>query len=185
MPYERAECLDHVYNNIGYGYKITTLSHLGQSDHLSLFLTPVYKPLIRKTKPSVRTIKTWLVFLGGNSEIVWMSWRRCFAASLISYCQCALSTIASSRPLSCLSEKMPISNLNVYRPVALTSNVMKCFERVVLRQIKLTLSPTLDQHQSAYGANRSTDDASQHSSLHCDDSSGAPGNICEDTVCGL
>ncbi|MGL4742423.1 MAG: hypothetical protein ACRC41_16790 [Sarcina sp.] len=37
----------------------TALPHLGQSDHLSLFLTPKYSPLINRVKPSVRTIKVW------------------------------------------------------------------------------------------------------------------------------
>ncbi|KAF7642598.1 hypothetical protein LDENG_00255210 [Lucifuga dentata] len=36
---------------------------------------------------------------------------------------------------------------------------MKCFEKLGLRHIKATLPPTLDQHQFAYRANRSTEDA--------------------------
>lgn len=51
------------------------------------------------------------------------------------------------------------SSLNDYRPVALTSVVMKCFERLVLKHIKTSLPSTLDPHQFAYRANRSTDDA--------------------------
>lgn len=52
--------LHHVYSNIREGNKVSTYSHLGQSDHLSLFLTLAYRPLIRKTKPSVRNTKIWL-----------------------------------------------------------------------------------------------------------------------------
>ena len=51
--------LDHVYTNIDGAYTATPLPHLGQSDHLSLFLTPKYSPLINRVKPSVRTIKVW------------------------------------------------------------------------------------------------------------------------------
>ena len=51
--------LDHVYTNIDGAYIVTPLPHLGQSDHLSLFLTPKYSPLINRVKPSVRTIKVW------------------------------------------------------------------------------------------------------------------------------
>ncbi len=36
---------------------------------------------------------------------------------------------------------------------------MKCLERLVLQHIKAALPPTLDPHQYAYRANRSTDDA--------------------------
>ncbi|KAI5617022.1 gastrula zinc finger protein XlCGF28.1-like [Silurus asotus] len=51
--------LDHVYSNMAGAYIATPLPHLGQSDHLSLFLTPKYAPLINQVKPSVRTIKVW------------------------------------------------------------------------------------------------------------------------------
>ncbi|KAF7708686.1 hypothetical protein HF521_017743, partial [Silurus meridionalis] len=51
--------LDHVYTNMPGAYVATPLPHLGQSDHLSLFLTPKYAPLINRVKPSVRTIKVW------------------------------------------------------------------------------------------------------------------------------
>ncbi|KAL0201505.1 hypothetical protein M9458_004692, partial [Cirrhinus mrigala] len=42
-------------------YIVTPHPHLGQSDHLSLFLTPKYSPLINRVKPSVKTIKVWPV----------------------------------------------------------------------------------------------------------------------------
>ncbi|KAK1788023.1 hypothetical protein P4O66_016497 [Electrophorus voltai] len=49
--------------------------------------------------------------------------------------------------------------LNDYRPVALTSIIMKCFERLVMRNIKTQLPPSLDPLQFMYRSNRSTDDA--------------------------
>ncbi|KAK2868546.1 hypothetical protein Q7C36_000417 [Tachysurus vachellii] len=52
--------LDHVYTNMAGAYVVTPLHHLVQLDHLSLFLTPKYAPLINQVKPSVRTIKVWL-----------------------------------------------------------------------------------------------------------------------------
>ncbi|KAL3981030.1 carcinoembryonic antigen-related cell adhesion molecule [Sarotherodon galilaeus] len=51
--------LDHVYSNLAGAYKATPLPDIGQSDHLSLFLTPRYSPLIQRVKPAVRTIKVW------------------------------------------------------------------------------------------------------------------------------
>ncbi len=68
------------------------------------------------------------------------------------------------------------SCLNDYRPVALTSIVMKDFERLVKSHICSSIPVTLDPLQFAYRPNRSTDDAiSQvlHSSLtHIDSSNG-------------
>jgi hypothetical protein len=54
-------------------------------------------------------------------------------------------------------KKANITELNDYRPVALTSVIMKCFERLVKDHI--TLPATLDPLQFAYRPNRSTNDA--------------------------
>ncbi len=66
--------------------------------------------------------------------------------------------------------------LNDYRPVALTSTVMKVFERLLKNLICSAVPATLDPLQFAYRPNRSTDDAiSQvlHSSLtHIDSKNG-------------
>jgi hypothetical protein len=49
--------------------------------------------------------------------------------------------------------------LNDYRPVALTSVVMKTLERLVLRYLKTCIPPSFDPFQFAYRANRSVEDA--------------------------
>ena len=51
------------------------------------------------------------------------------------------------------------AGMNNYRPVALTSVVMKCFERLVKDHICSSHQGTLDPLQFAYRSNRSTDDA--------------------------
>uniref|UniRef100_A0A8C6PAK0 Reverse transcriptase domain-containing protein n=1 Tax=Nothobranchius furzeri TaxID=105023 RepID=A0A8C6PAK0_NOTFU len=56
-------------------------------------------------------------------------------------------------------KKPRITGLNDYRPVALTSVVMKSFERLVLPRLKSFTSPLLDPLQFVYRANRSVDDA--------------------------
>ena len=56
-------------------------------------------------------------------------------------------------------KKDRITCLNDYRPVALTSVVMKCFERLILSFLKPITDPLLDPLQFAYRANRSVDDA--------------------------
>ncbi len=68
------------------------------------------------------------------------------------------------------------SCLNDYRPVALTSLVMKVFERLLKSHICSSIPVILDPLQIAYRPNRSTDDAISHilhSSLtHIDSSNG-------------
>ncbi|KAM3866909.1 uncharacterized protein ACN63O_008607 [Diretmus argenteus] len=61
-----------------------------------------------------------------------------------------------------------ITCLNNYRPIALTSVVMKLFERIILSHLKEHTSPLLDTRQFAYRPNRSVEDAANlalHSTL--------------------
>ena len=52
-----------------------------------------------------------------------------------------------------------VTCLNDYRPLALTSVAMKCFEKLVMAHINTIIPETLDPLQFAYHPNRSTDDA--------------------------
>ncbi|KAK3570550.1 hypothetical protein QTP86_022086, partial [Hemibagrus guttatus] len=56
-------------------------------------------------------------------------------------------------------KKTKITGLNDYRPITLTSVVMKSFERLMLSYLKDITDPLLDPLQFAYRANRSVDDA--------------------------
>ena len=58
-----------------------------------------------------------------------------------------------------IPKKPKVTSLNDYRPVALTSVVMKVFERLVLRHLQSITNDKLDPFQFAYRANRSVDDA--------------------------
>jgi len=55
-------------------------------------------------------------------------------------------------------KKSSVSYLNDYRPIVLTSTIMKCFERLVMRHIKTQLLPSPDPLQFVFGPNSSTDD---------------------------
>ena len=56
-------------------------------------------------------------------------------------------------------KKQPIKSINDYRPVALTSVIMKVFEKIVLNYLKSFISQILDPAQFAYRANRCVEDA--------------------------
>ena len=78
-----------------------------------------------------------------------------------------VKTLASLSAQTCFKQAtiVPVSKntkvacLNDYRPVALTSVAMKCFERLVMAHINTIIPETLDPIQFAYRTNRSTDDA--------------------------
>lgn len=58
-PTRGENILDRVYSNLKQAYRTVPLPHPGTSDHLSLLLVPAYTPLRRKTKPVVKSVKTW------------------------------------------------------------------------------------------------------------------------------
>ena len=47
FPARGENTLDHVYSNIKDAYKASPAPHLGQSDQISLFLTPAYRLLYK------------------------------------------------------------------------------------------------------------------------------------------
>ncbi len=79
--------------------------------------------------------------------------------------QAVIPTCLKSTTIILVPNKSPVSCLNDYRPIALTSIIMKCFERLVMHNIKTSIPNTLDPLQFAYRPNRSTDDAIS-STLH-------------------
>uniref|UniRef100_A0A4W5L6E0 Reverse transcriptase domain-containing protein n=1 Tax=Hucho hucho TaxID=62062 RepID=A0A4W5L6E0_9TELE len=73
--------------------------------------------------------------------------------------QSAVPTCFKRATIVPVPKKAKVTELNDYRPVALTSVIMKCFERLVKDHITSILPDTLDPLQFAYRPNRSTDDA--------------------------
>jgi hypothetical protein len=56
-------------------------------------------------------------------------------------------------------KKSKVTCLNDYRPIALTSVAMKCFERLVMAHTNTIITETRNPLQFAYLPNRFTDDA--------------------------
>ncbi len=99
-----------------------------------------------------------------SHQLVWnpvlTSWPPSSQRSSTDHWNCAKSLHASNAPPSSPSQRNPkLTRLNDYRPVALTSVVMKSFEKLVLAHLKDITGPSLDPLQFAYRANRSVDDA--------------------------
>ena len=72
---------------------------------------------------------------------------------------CTVPSIWKTSTICPVPKSRSPSELNDYRPAALTSVVMKCFERIVLQRLLTQTRHLLDPHQFAYKQNRSTDDA--------------------------
>ncbi|XP_039677788.1 uncharacterized protein PB18E9.04c-like [Perca fluviatilis] len=92
---------------------------------------------------------------------------------------CHVPACFKSSTIIPVPKKTRIAGLNDYRPVTLTSVVMKSFERLVLSHLKSLTEPLLEPLHFAYRANRSVD-----STFHPP----APGllrNLRQDPVSGL
>ncbi len=79
--------------------------------------------------------------------------------------QSVIPTCLKSTTIIPVPKQSHVSCLNDYHPIAPTPIIMKCFERLVMHNIKTSLPNTLNPLQFAYRPNRSTDDAIS-STLH-------------------
>ncbi len=77
----------------------------------------------------------------------------------ISLSQESVPTCFKTPTIVPVPKKSAVSSLNNYHPVALTSILMKCFEKLVLQHIKNNIPDSLEPHQFAFRISRSTEDA--------------------------
>ena len=87
------------------------------------------------------------------------SWLRYFEISSTCPLRWELSPCLKSAIIEMMLKKTHNINMNDYQHVALTPIIMKCFETLVLPQIKPKIPSTLDSHQFAHRGNRSTEDS--------------------------
>ncbi|KAK1789953.1 hypothetical protein P4O66_002274 [Electrophorus voltai] len=97
----------------------------------------------------------------------WTGWQRLLARTILSNLSradmsvCVLCVFKRSTIIPVPKKPRP-SGLNDYCPVAFTSVVMKCFEKLVRDFITSSLPASMDLLQFAYHHNCSTDDAIAH-----------------------
>ncbi len=133
----------------------------GKAFRPSLTTSPRHRPVMT-THPSQMHSTTFGRVLKDCAEQLTDVLTDIFNTSLS---QAVIPTCLKSTTIIPVPKKSPVSCLNDYRPIALTPIIMKCFERLVIHNIKTSLPNTLDPLQFAYRPNRSTDDAIS-STLH-------------------
>lgn len=72
--------------------------------------------------------------------------------------QCVIPPCLNSSTIILIPKKSTPSSLDNSWPLALTTIITKCFEKLVWSHITSCLLPTFDPHQFVYRANRSTED---------------------------
>ncbi|KAI5620514.1 gastrula zinc finger protein XlCGF28.1-like [Silurus asotus] len=145
-PTRGERTLDHCYTTLKKGYKAQSRPPFGKSDHAAIFMPPgpdgITGRVLKACADQLAAVFTEIFNLSLEQAVV----PSCFKQS----------TIVP------VPKKPQPACLNDYRPVALTSVVMKCFERMVRDFITASLPDTLDPLQFAYRQNRSTEDAIAH-----------------------
>ncbi|KAK7888822.1 hypothetical protein WMY93_024382 [Mugilogobius chulae] len=59
FPTREENILDQVYSNVKNAYKAVPRPHFGQSDHVTVFLYPAYRQLLKRAPPTNKIIKVW------------------------------------------------------------------------------------------------------------------------------
>ncbi|XP_072900606.1 uncharacterized protein [Hemitrygon akajei] len=114
---------DLVYTNNPDAYRVEPCSHLGYSDHISVMLIPTYRPLIRRSRPVQKQVKTWPA--GAISAVqdcfeytVWHMFREAatdcdstnleeYTASVISYSRKCIDDVTLSKTITIHANQKP------------------------------------------------------------------------------
>ncbi|KAL6481971.1 hypothetical protein MHYP_G00100510 [Metynnis hypsauchen] len=59
FPTRESNILDQVYSNVRGAYRAVPWPHFGQSDHISVFLYPAYRQILKQAPPVSKTVKVW------------------------------------------------------------------------------------------------------------------------------
>eukprot|EP00061_Rhincodon_typus_P016070 g44089.t1 len=149
-PTRGPNILGHCYTINKDAYRSIPCPHFRKSDHSAEFVLPAYKQMLKWENAS-------------QKETV-----------LVQGCGRPSPGLLGIDELDCVQEAHAVC-LNDYHPVALTSIIVKCFERLVMDCINSSLPTCLSPLQFAYQRNRSTADAISldlHSSLEHLDNKG-------------
>ncbi|XP_078236763.1 uncharacterized protein LOC140702313 [Pogona vitticeps] len=121
-PTRGENTLDQVYSNIMHGYKTKPLPSLGQSDHISLFLIPSYRPLVKRIRPSIREIQVWPVDASEQLQDCFRStdWALfeednvdTYASTVLFYIKSCINVVTTTRQVQVFSNNKPWLNREV------------------------------------------------------------------------
>lgn len=59
FPTRENNILDQVYSNVKGAYKAVPRPHFGRADHISIFLYPTYRQLLKQAPPVSKAVKVW------------------------------------------------------------------------------------------------------------------------------
>ncbi|KAK3511590.1 hypothetical protein QTP70_011216 [Hemibagrus guttatus] len=148
--------LDLVYTNIPGAYRAEPRPHLGYSDHISVMLIPAYRPLVRRSKPVLKQVKTWPA--GAISALqdcfectAWNLFREAatngdsinleeYTTSVICYIGKCIDEMTVSKTITTRSNQKPWMTAEVRALLKLRDSAFRAGDKEALRTARVKLS---------------------------------------------
>ncbi|KAK3509846.1 hypothetical protein QTP70_014800, partial [Hemibagrus guttatus] len=145
-----------VYTNIPGAYRAEPCPHLGYSDHISVMLIPAYRPLVRRSKPVLKQVKTWPA--GAISALQdcfectdWNMFREAatnghsinleeYTTSVTSYVGKCIDDVTVSKTITTCSNQKPWMTAEVRALLKLRDSAFKAGDKEALRTARAKLS---------------------------------------------
>ncbi|KAI5102820.1 gastrula zinc finger protein XlCGF28.1-like [Silurus meridionalis] len=161
-----ANTLDLVYTNIPGAYRAEPRPHLGYSDHCSVMLIPAYRPLVRRSKPILKQVKTWPE--GATSALQdcfectdWDMFREAatngdsinlegYTSSVTSYISKCVDDVTISKSITTRSNQKPWMTANVRALLKQRDSAFRTGDKVALKTARAKLSRVIREAKRAH-----------------------------------
>ncbi|GAA6075769.1 piezo-type mechanosensitive ion channel component 1-like, partial [Tachysurus ichikawai] len=158
--------LDLVYTNIPSAYRAEPRPHLGYSDHITVMLIPAYRPLVRRSKPVLKQVKTWPA--GATSALQdcfectdWNIFREAatngdsvnleeYTSAVTSYIGKCINDVTVSKTITTRSNQKPWMTANVRALLRTRDLAFRTGDRAALRTEKAKLSRAIREANRAH-----------------------------------
>uniref|UniRef100_A0A1A8GH13 Reverse transcriptase domain-containing protein n=1 Tax=Nothobranchius korthausae TaxID=1143690 RepID=A0A1A8GH13_9TELE len=158
--------LDLVYTNIPGAYRAEPRPHLGYSDHISVMLIPAYRPLVKRSKPVLKQVKTWPA--GAISALQdcfestdWNMFREAaiygnftdleeYTSSVTSYINKCIDDVTVSKTIISRPNQKPWITAEVRVHLRIRDSAFKAGDKVVLSRARADLSRAITKAKRAH-----------------------------------
>ncbi|KAI4885370.1 hypothetical protein NFI96_008195 [Prochilodus magdalenae] len=162
-----ANALDLVYTNIPSAYRAEPRPHLGYSDHISVMLIPAYRPLVRRSKPVLKQVRTWPS--GAISALQdcfehtdWQMFREAatystttdleeYTSSVTSYIGKCIDDVTVSKTITTRPNQKPWMTAEVRALLKARDSAFKAGDKAALRKARAKLSRGIREAKRAHG----------------------------------
>ncbi|KAI4884329.1 hypothetical protein NFI96_003223, partial [Prochilodus magdalenae] len=162
-----ANALDLVYTNIPSAYRAEPRPHLGYSDHISVMLIPAYRPLVRRSKPVLKQVRTWpsgaISALQDCFEYTdWQMFREAatystttdleeYTSSVTSYIGKCIDDVTVSKTITTRPNQKPWMTAEVRALLKARDSAFKAGDKAALRKARAKLSRGIREAKRAHG----------------------------------